>query len=88
MTYEEMLKAMTPEMHRALRTAVELGKWPNGEKLSEEQRGICLRAVIAYDQQNLPEAERTGYIDRTRPDGSQHGRDPLEPDVLKIITDN
>jgi len=84
MTYEQLIAAMTPDMHRSLRRAVELGKWPNGERLSDEQRGICLRAVIAYDQQ-LPEHERTGYIDRTRPDGTQHGEDPLAPQTLKIL---
>ncbi|MFC6668846.1 YeaC family protein [Marinobacterium aestuariivivens] len=84
MNYEQLIESMTPEMHRSLKRAVELGKWPNGERLSEEQRSISLRAVIAYDQR-LPEDERTGYIDRTRPDGSQHGADPLQPQTLKII---
>ncbi len=84
MTYEQLIEAMTPEMHRSLKRAVELGKWPNGERLSEEQRSICLRAVITYDQR-LPQAERTGYIDRTRPDGTQHGQDPLAPQTLKIL---
>lgn len=84
MTYEQLIAAMTPDMHRSLKRAVELGKWPNGERLSDEQRSTCLRAVIAYDQR-LPESERTGFIDRTRPDGTRHGQDPLAPETLKIL---
>ncbi|UTW13776.1 YeaC family protein [Marinobacterium rhizophilum] len=85
MNYEQLIEAMTPDMHRSLKLAVEIGKWPNGERLSEEQRTLCLRAVIAYDQSRLPESERTGFIDRTRPDGAQHGTDPLKPQPLKIL---
>jgi len=85
MDYQQLIAQMTPQMHRALKTAVEIGKWPNGERLSDEQRQICLRAVIHYDQQ-LPEAQRTGFIDRTKGDGSQHGSDSLEPQVLNILS--
>nr|WP_067292820.1 DUF1315 family protein [Marinobacterium profundum] len=85
MNYEQLIETMTPEIHRSLKLAVEIGKWPNGERLSAEQRTLCLRAVIAYDQNRLPESERTGFIDRTRPDGAQHGSDPLQPQTIKII---
>lgn len=87
MTYEELIVAMTPDMHASLKQAVELGKWPDGKRLSVEQRDICMRAVIAYDMENLPQEDRVGYIDRTKKDGSQHGRDPLAPQTLKILSD-
>lgn len=87
MTFEKMIETMTPEVYQSLKRAVELGKWPNGERLSPEQRETCMRAVIAYDQTKLPEEARTGFIDRTKKDGSQHGKDPLQPDVLKILND-
>lgn len=87
MTFDKMIEVMTPEVYQSLKRAVELGKWPNGERLSSEQRETCLRAVIAYDQTKLPEHERTGFIDRTKADGSQHGKDPLQPDILKIINE-
>jgi uncharacterized protein YeaC (DUF1315 family) len=87
MTYEELIAAMTPEMHVSLKQAVELGKWPDGRRLSSEQRDICMRAVIAYDTEKLPPEARTGFIDRTKKDGSQHGADPLEPQTLKILSD-
>lgn len=88
MNFEEMIGAITPEIHASLKRAVELGKWPNGQRLSQEQRETSMRAVIAYEAKHLPEEERTGYIDRTKADGSQHGKDPLEPQVLKILNDN
>lgn len=88
MNFEKMIEVMSPEVYQSLKRAVELGKWPNGDQLSDEQRKTSLRAVIAYDQLKLPEHERTGYISRTKQDGSQHGSDPLEPQVLKILNDH
>jgi len=84
-----MIETMTPEVYESLKLAVEIGKWPNGERLTAQQRETSLRAVIAYEAySNLPEDQRVGFIDRTRPDGSQHGKDPLQPDVLRILTDD
>ncbi|KGK41268.1 hypothetical protein LH51_15840 [Nitrincola sp. A-D6] len=86
MTFDEMIEAMTVDIYESMKRSVELGKWPNGEKLTQAQREQSLRAVIAYEhKRNLPESERVGFIDRTRTDGKQHGSDPLEPDVLKIL---
>jgi uncharacterized protein YeaC (DUF1315 family) len=73
-TWQELLASMTPEIHQSLKTAVELGKWPNGERLSAEQVELCLQAVIAYDQRNLPQTERVAYIDSSKKK-SQPGRD-------------
>ncbi|GAB0151145.1 MULTISPECIES: YeaC family protein [Marinobacterium] len=88
MTLDKMIEAMTPDIYQSLRRAVELGKWPNGERLTQEQRETSLRAVIAYEhKRNMPEDQRVGFIDRTRPDGKQHGSDPLQPQVLKILAD-
>ena len=88
MTYEELIQAMTPEMHQSLKLAVELGKWPDGRRLTDEQRDICMRAVVAYDLEKMPEDQRVGFIDRTKQDGTQHGKDPLQPDTIKILTDD
>ncbi|MBR9829991.1 MAG: DUF1315 family protein [Oceanospirillales bacterium] len=89
MTFEKMIEAMTPEVYQSLRRAVELGKWPNGQRLVQEQRETSLRAVIAYEYKHgVAEDQRVGYIDRTRSDGAQHGTDPFQPQVLKILTDD
>lgn len=82
MNYEELIQKMTPQMHQSIKTAIELGKWPDGKRLTKEQIDICLRAVIFYEQK-IPEQERTGFIDRTKADGSQKGSDPLEQ-IIKL----
>jgi hypothetical protein len=64
MNFLELLKSITPEAYQNLKLAVEIGKWPDGRALSAEQRELCLQAVIAYEQKNVAEHERTGYIDR------------------------
>lgn len=64
MDYQQMIASMTPDMYRRLRLAVELGKWPDGQVLTPEQRENALQAVIAWGEQNLPEEQRVGYIDR------------------------
>jgi uncharacterized protein YeaC (DUF1315 family) len=64
-TWQALIAGMTPEIHQNLKTAVELGKWPNGERLTPEQVEHCMQAVIAYDQFFLPEDQRTAYIDRS-----------------------
>jgi uncharacterized protein len=62
---DELIELMTPEIHSNLKTAVELGRWANGERLSTAQTEYCLQAIIAYEQQHLPETQRTAYIDKT-----------------------
>lgn len=72
MTYEELIERLDPNVYRSLRQSIELGKWPDGRKLSPEQRSISLEAVIHYENtHNMPEDERTGYIDR----GAKAGTD-------------
>lgn len=60
---EDLINSMTPDIYQSLKRAIELGKWPNGERLSKEQRDLCMQGVIAYEQKYIPETERTGYIE-------------------------
>lgn len=48
MNVEQILAAMTPEVYDRLRQAVETGKWPDGNPLSEDQKENCLQAVLLY----------------------------------------
>lgn len=91
-TVEAMLAALNPELVISLRTAVEIGKWPNGDRLSREQRETCMQAVLAWEVRNLPENQRTGYIDRgTKAEGETCGDDEhgehkhADEQLLKII---
>jgi len=53
---------ITAEVYRAFKKAIEIGKWPDGNKLSVEQRELCMQAVITWEHHNLEENERTGYL--------------------------
>ncbi|MEC8429531.1 MAG: DUF1315 family protein [Pseudomonadota bacterium] len=62
MDFKQLLDSITPEVYENLKTAIELGKWGNGEKLTQEQKELCMQAVIAYEHNHVPEDQRTGYI--------------------------
>lgn len=79
MNIEQMLAVLNPEIVERLKTAVEIGKWPNGIALSQEQRQICMQAVYAWEIKHLPENERSGYIDR----GSKEEGEVCEDDHHK-----
>lgn len=64
-SYEALIAQMTPDIHARLKTAVELGKWDSGERLSPAQLEHCLQAIIAWEHRNLPEHERVAWIDRS-----------------------
>ncbi|WP_179997826.1 YeaC family protein [Acinetobacter sp. YH12239] len=64
MNIEQMLSVLDADIVARLRTAVEIGKWPNGVALTQEQCQISMQAVIAWEAKNLPETERSGYIDK------------------------
>lgn len=62
---KDVIAHMDPEIHMNMKTAIELGRWANGERLTPEQIEFCLQAIIAYEQQHLPEHERVGFIDKS-----------------------
>lgn len=57
-----LLASMTPEIHAQLKEAVALGRWENGERLNEEQKALCLQAIIAYDAKFIETDQRVGYV--------------------------
>lgn len=62
MDFKQLLESITPEVYENLKTAIELGKWANGQALTQEQKELCMQAVIAYEHNHVPEDQRTGYI--------------------------
>lgn len=65
-SFERLAATISPEIHAAFKKAVEIRKWPDGRRMTPQQLEICLEAMIHYEQVNdIPEAERTGYIDRS-----------------------
>lgn len=61
-SFVEMIENITPDIYESLKLAVEIGKWSDGRKLSQEQRELSLQALIAWEVQNVPEEQRTGYM--------------------------
>jgi len=85
MDLQQLLSSLTPDIYRNLMRAVELGKWPNGERLSADQRQLCMQAIIAYEHKNLPPEQHSGYIE-PEPHahcGSDGDHDHDEPKPLK-----
>lgn len=62
MTFDELIRNINPDIYQNLKRALELGKWPDGKLLTQEQKEMCMEAVIVYEAKNLPEHERTGYM--------------------------
>jgi uncharacterized protein YeaC (DUF1315 family) len=58
---EELTARITPDLHAELKTAVELRRWQDGKRLTEEQLENCLQLVILYETHQLPEEQRTGF---------------------------
>ncbi|MFA5677551.1 MAG: DUF1315 family protein [Pseudomonas sp.] len=81
MDYQQLITAMTPELYEGLKRAVELGKWPNGERLNAQQRESCLQAVIAYDHLHKREDERVGYIHTEKHEHCGEDGGSVEPDA-------
>ena len=85
MNIEQMLAVLDPEIVARLKTAIEIGKWPNGVALSPEQRKTCMQAVYAWEIKNLPETERSGYIDRGTKEEDEHCDSHAEEPEFKPI---
>lgn len=61
-SFNELIQNITPEIYERLKLAVEIGKWPDGRRLTQEQKELSLQAMIAWEVNNLPEDQRTGYM--------------------------
>lgn len=62
--FEKLIENITPDVYEALKRAIEIGKWPDGRVLTDDQRSLCMEAVIVYDQRFVEEQQRVGFIDR------------------------
>ncbi|WP_339462826.1 YeaC family protein [Pseudomonas sp. EA_105y_Pfl2_R69] len=61
-SFLEAIENITPQIYQSLKLAVEIGKWPDGRKLTQEQKELTLQALIAWETHNLPEEQRIGYM--------------------------
>ena len=80
MQYEQLVEQLTPELYESFKRAIEIGKWPDGRVLTDEQKALCMEAVIAYEFKNVDEEERVGYIDKgSKADGEMCDDDSPKP---------
>ena len=57
MDAEQLINAITPEAYERLLFAVETGKWPEGNALSQQQRDSCMQAVMLYQSKHNTDAQ-------------------------------
>ncbi|SHG18848.1 hypothetical protein SAMN04487965_3473 [Microbulbifer donghaiensis] len=62
MSFEQLLDNLNPQIVGSLKRAIELGKWPNGVTLTEQQRNLCAEAVANWEHRNLPAEAQVGYV--------------------------
>jgi len=51
-SFEKLIESMNPEIYQNLLTAVEIGKWADGTKLTQEQKEHAMQATITYAAKN------------------------------------
>ena len=78
-TVNELVESLTPSMVGDLKQAIELGKFPDGRVVSNEQKELMIEATILYDALKLPEEERTGFIRRKK---QASGIMDVAPDII------
>lgn len=78
--FDELIARMDETAWRNMRQAVETGRWPDGHRLPDEQRVLCMRAVLAWEARFWPPEQRTGYI---RPGGCHGAAAEEQPVTLR-----
>lgn len=85
MTFDELIRTMTPEIHERLRRAVETRRWADGRPLSAEQMESSLQAVMAYEAFCLDTGDEPYRITAEgeirpakKPETARHERLPLQ----------
>lgn len=53
----QAIRQMPEEVYERLKTAVELGKWPDGKPLTDEQKATSLQTVMAWQAMHLDNPE-------------------------------
>ena len=65
-----MLEHLNPTVYEQLKQSLEVGKWPDGELLTERQKEIVMQALIGWGEIHLPAEQRIGYIDKGKKEKS------------------
>jgi len=83
--FETVVDSLTAQQYDSLKTAVELGRWPDGRVLAGEQRELSLRVLIAYDLKHKSEQDRIGYVPVSKPTDCEHDHDHDQKPAADVI---
>ncbi|MBK8969838.1 MAG: DUF1315 family protein [Hahellaceae bacterium] len=74
---------LAPEVVSRFRQALELGRWPDGRKVTPEQKQILMESVLlAEAAQGMPMEQRTGYIDTAGHKGRKNNLETAHSDLI------
>lgn len=62
MDYSQTVASLTPQMIAKLKTAIELGRWENGDKLTSEQVESAMQAVMLWEAQNIGNKDNQPFV--------------------------
>ncbi|MCG8535789.1 MAG: YeaC family protein [Pseudomonadales bacterium] len=85
MDFNRLIESITPETYENLKRALELGKWADGTRLTQDQKEQVMQAIIAYGEKNLNEQQRVGFIDRGVKEEGEQCSDTPEESTIKFI---
>lgn len=57
MQIEQLINAMSPAVYEILKQGVEVGKWPNGVALTDEQREKATQAMMLYQATHMNQTD-------------------------------
>ena len=61
MNIKQLIDSITPDIYQRLKQAVEIGKWPDGSALTDEQKALSMQAVIVYEE-SFSDDQKTGFV--------------------------
>ncbi|MCW8876895.1 MAG: YeaC family protein [Kangiellaceae bacterium] len=62
MDYSQTVANLTPEIVAKLKTAIELGKWEDGTKLTSEQVESAMQAVMLWDAKHVGNKNEEPFV--------------------------
>jgi uncharacterized protein YeaC (DUF1315 family) len=84
MEYNQLISQLTPDIYQRLKTAIEIGKWPDGRVLSQAQKASCMEAVLSYQSMKLDGKQHSGYMPDQCASKPSSGPSKAEEQVIKI----
>ncbi len=62
-SFDQKSRQLSPELVERFKLALELGKWPDGQPVAEQQKDILMQAVILYENTHVDPRRHTAHIE-------------------------